>query len=170
MKPHIISRITTCRVSLLFMSGVGNFLGLRQYGSKLNFLHRFQQYYPGVQVLPTPSLTAPPVSTSITLAWAELSYSLKTSPYPTRDTVSFGATRQLRSALGWQSTLVSLLSHPESNTFDKHGQLWETKASPHRAAVLSQFTKGMEGRIGTDATPSWALRDRHIRYFDKCVD
>ena len=32
------------------------------------------------------------------------------------------------------------------------------------------FTKGCEGRIGTDAKPSWALRDRHVRAFDSFFD
>lgn len=31
---------------------------------------------------------------------------------------------------------------------------------------MTQFTKGMRERIGVDAVPSWALYDRHVRYFD----
>ena len=72
-------------------------------------------------------------------------------------------------ALGWQDTLVSLLSHPEASTFDKHGQLWETKTSPNGATVLPQFTKGkvhpvsiiyIHGwteRLGEDKQPDRAL-------------
>ena len=143
---------------------------LRQYGSKLAYLRRFQAHFPGVHILPPPELSEPPRGPAIPLAWAALAYSLRPSPTPGRDTVSFGATRQLRSAVGWHSTVLALICTPQDYTVDKDGQQWPTTGAPHQTMVLTQFTKGMEGRIGTDAAPSWALRDRHIRYFDRHFD
>ena len=139
---------------------------LSQYCSKIQFVRAFQAMHPGVVTLSPPTLTRPPGGPAISLAWIEESYSLRSNASAPSSRVGFGATRQIRSATGWYDQVVRLFSHPESYVFDTGGQLWSSQASLNRTAALTPFTRGLEGRIGFDSVPSWALQDRHIRFFD----
>ena len=52
----------------------------------------------------------------------------------------------------------------------QRNKLYRQDVGINHDATLSQFTKGLKGRVGTDAVPSWALRDRHVRAFDQYFD
>lgn len=141
------------------------------YNSKLRFLRTFESLYPGLQLLSSPALIRPPREACIALAWAEEAFSLRPSPDPERVTVTFNTTRQLRSAAGWYDTVSRLLGSPGGYFYDDHQQkLLEGRTGINDSAVVGRFTKGLQGRLGDESRPAWALRDRHIRSFDAFFD
>lgn len=139
------------------------------YNGKLRFLSSFEGLHPGVALLPRPDVLYPPRHPSIPLAWAEESFTLRQGGGPTGGNVSFGTTRQLRSAAGWSHAVAILVGQPGTYTMDERqrNKLYRQDVGINHDATLSQFTKGLKGRVGTDAVPSWVLRDRHIRAFDR---
>lgn len=141
---------------------------LQAYSSKLVFLTRFQLDHPGLLFLAHPSLAMPPAPPTIGLAWAEELYSLRPSPKGGEgDRVAFSSTRQIRSAAGWHHTAALLIGKASNLLYDdRQKKLIVAEVSMSHEALLGQFTKGLRERIGADATPSWALLDRHVRHFD----
>lgn len=139
------------------------------YNGKLRFLASFESFHKGVSVLPHPVLVYPPRHASIPLAWAEESFTLRQGAGPAGGTVAYGTTRQLRSAAGWSHAVAVLVGQPGTHTMDdrQRNKLYRQDVGINHDATLSQFTKGLKGRVGTDAVPSWVLRDRHVRAFDR---
>lgn len=143
----------------------------KAYNTKMGYLRLFEHQHPGLKVLPRPVLDRPPDSRSIPLAWAEEAYSLKASPIKGKDRVSYGTTRQIRSAAGWAHTVSHLVTDGGSWTYDEKGdRLRRVHGLMTQDAVMTRFTRGLQNRIGEDSEPSWALNDRHVRHFDNYFD
>ena len=136
------------------------------YGGGIKFLTQFEQQHRGMRILSCPSLERPPVHGSIPLAWSELAYSLRPANDPTKGSVVFGTVRAVRSAARWHHVVASIVCQAGQQKYLGNKQLSLERTLVSEDAGFAQFTKGLQGRIGSDSRPSFALLDRHVRAMD----
>ena len=144
---------------------------LTAYGAAIRWLQRFELHY-SAPILRSPSILTPPISPSIPLAWAELSYSLRMvkSRSGERLPVKYGTVTRLRSAAGWYHSYGLVQAFPQNVIRDKTRFLWFDQVSPIDEALTTIFHSGMSRRIGTDAVPCWALQEVHVHFIEHQLD
>jgi hypothetical protein len=131
---------------------------MKAYKSKLNVIQDFERDFP-IHVLPCPTFTAPPLSASRPLIWAQERYSL----YPARwkrhanspeTTVKWGTVRALRSAAALQCTFNLLQSMPNRLTYGFRDKPTVVAAcNPTDELGYTVFSDGMKRRLVTKPTP-----------------
>jgi hypothetical protein len=138
------------------------------YQTKMTIIQSLEDRL-GVSLLPLARLPYPRHAPDIVLMWIEEAYSLQpgVSRDQTRDTVSYNTIRQLRAAvsqrLTWDAT-----QQPHVHAYLDHNKRLLQDAGRFTDELPSQLhAQGMAIRLGTEALPSKALLDRHIRELDE---
>ena len=145
---------------------------VKKYGSSLRYLHRFGHQF-GVHPLQPSPLQAPPRSPAVSLQWALLYYSLRTTKGKDGELhrIGFGTTRQIRSAAAMYCTLDMQDKFPRQVIRDRDGRgLIHEYVSPCAEASLTFAAKGMSRRLGTATEKSWAISHVHIAYMDQALE
>jgi hypothetical protein len=135
---------------------------LVQYDSKLKIHQNFLQAF-GLAAPPI-HLPVPPRSHAIVLMWSILHYSLR--PGKSGD-IKFSTIRQLRSARSAQETWINLMTDIDS-TFPalNHLPISNLRGRSTDTYAFTIFAKGLENRLGDEATPSVALTDTQIHFIN----
>jgi hypothetical protein len=137
---------------------------LTQYGGKLKFLRYFGLRY-GVSVLEPTQLQRPPVTPAVSLQWAQLAYSLRTSR--TGDRIKASTVRQLRSAASMYYLVDTQVAYPRRALRDGQRRTQVTNyVSPTDESTNVFAQKGIERRLGHNPQASWALSFTHIAFLD----
>ena len=139
----------------------------RTYKTYLNYMTRFEQRHPGLELVSRPEMSSPPVTGAIGLAWAELQYSLRPGNSKHRDRVAFGTVRMLRSAVAWHNTVSAVISSTGIRYEARTRRITGTHLCPTDEAMMTRFTEGMRRRLGDDPRPSYALLFRHVKAMDR---
>ena len=142
------------------------------YQGKIRQVRRFEAAHPGLQVLRSTTLVAPPHGAEIPTMWAELDASVARlrarGRLPERTPV-YGTIRQLRSAVSQYQAWDALISSPTGAYYDKK-RLLLSPCRPTDSAGFTLFARGLSSRIGDSPLPSTALLGRHIRGLDEWMD
>ena len=125
---------------------------LMGYQSQLRKVRKFERSHQGLRVLPSTTLSHPPVGPAITLAWVELDTSVQVLPargsWGSRTPV-FNSIRQIWSAVSNYASWDIVQTRPEGNYFDKHRHhLGMCKVTNSGGYAL--FSKGLANRIGNN--------------------
>ena len=143
----------------------------QQYLGKLRIVSRFEGAF-GVKILRPTYLEKPPTSRSIPLMWMQEHYSLQKSYLARRrkeqelTTVTFGAIRQLRSAVSQYATMDQLMTDPDHMFYDQQKRVLHHPGRYTDSVGCTLFAGGLSKRLGDQTKPSTALLDRHVRFLD----
>jgi hypothetical protein len=142
---------------------------LQAYRPYYTFLYKFEKWS-GATVLQASQLKRPPVSSSISLQWAQLAYSVKERAQGGQG-VQFATARNIRSTASNFHSWDLSQCYPDQAMRDKQhrGHLVE-HVIPTDAVSYSMLSSGMSRRMGDRAKPSWALSHVHVAYIDKSLD
>jgi hypothetical protein len=145
---------------------------LRSYGPYLRYLRRFGGHF-GVHPLQPSSLKTPPCSPAVSLQWAELYYSLRTTKGRDGELrrIGFNTTRQIQSAAAMYYALDMQNAYPRQVLRDRSGRgLVHEYVSPCTETSMSFATKGMARRMGTASEKSWAISHVHVAYINDSLE
>jgi hypothetical protein len=146
----------------------------KQYQSKLMTIHQFELDF-GVPILQRTPLSAPPVSPTIPLMWAQEAYSLRLSSGRVDISgsplfVQFSTVRQLRSAASQFFSWDTMISRPGASVLDENKRILHLSCRPTDDLSSSLFATGLGTRLGEESAPSMALLDRHVRFLESDLD
>jgi hypothetical protein len=142
---------------------------LAVYRPLLNYLHEFEEWS-GVKTLKATVLIRPPVDCSISLQWAQLSYSVKPRAQGGGQGVAYGTARGVRSAASYYYIWDLSQCFPDRAVRDQRRGKLVAHVMPTDALSYSLFSAGMSRRMGDRSISSWALSHVHISYIDKNLD
>jgi hypothetical protein len=145
---------------------------LSKYGPYLRYLHRFGDNF-GVRPLQPSTLVAPPCSPAVSLQWAELYYSLRSTKGRDGETrrIGFNTARQLKSAASMFYVLDMQNVYPRQVFRDRSGRgLVHEYVSPCTETSMTFASKGMSRRMGTASEKSWAISHIHVAYIDNALN
>lgn len=142
----------------------------QQYQSKIRVIRGFEQTY-GLDILRLTPVDRPPSPPSIPLGWCQQQYSLRSSlrshKVGPHVTVSFGATRAIRSAANMFFKLDLQTVYPGAVIQDRAKRTIAVRDTiPTDELCCTLMHNGMAARLGEDSTPSEALLAVHVRYLD----
>lgn len=143
-----------------------------RYQGKIRQVRRFEAAHPGLKVLTSTPLEAPPCGAEIPTMWAELDASvlrLKARGRLPERTPVYGTIRQLRSAVSQFQAWDSLISSPTGSYYDKK-RLLLAPCRPTDSAGFTLFARGFSARIGDSPIPATALLGRHVRGLDEWMN
>ena len=141
------------------------------YKSKIGTIRKFEQDY-DLTVLPILSLSSPPASPDIPLMWCMEAQSTRKTTIKSRgagipDHISSVTVRQLRSAAAQHYQWAALISHPSASILTKEKRLLYQPCRPTDSAAFTMFATGLNTRMGDQASPSYALLERHVIAVDR---
>lgn len=160
------------RMRMIDMAHAWAYRTIQQYSSALKWVKTFSTYF-DVPILPQTPLIHPPVTHAIPLAWAELNYSLRTTTSKSGEIlpIKYSTVTFLRSAVGMVHAYDMIQRFPQQLLRDKYRRaLVVPYAAPSEEAMTHFFHLGMSRRLGTQATPSWALSWIHISFINNYLE
>lgn len=169
-EPHDYALLGLERMRLLDVMNSWAMGTHQQYQSKLRVIRGFEQTY-GVPILRLTPVDRPPTSPAIPLGWCQEQYALRSSDRSHKvdadATVSFGATRAIRSAANMFYKLDLQTVYPGAVIQDRAKRTIAVRDTvPTDELCCTLMHAGMASRLGEDSIPSEALLDVHVRFLD----
>ena len=145
----------------------------QSYQSKLRQIRAFEDSH-AITILQSTPLSEPPSSPDIPLMWCIEASSTRLTRHKSRGyeptPISFTTVRQLRSAASQFWAWDFLVTHPSASMLTREQRLVNQVCRPSDSYAFSLVSNGLSTRMGTEAKPSLALLERHVKCLDTELD